>query len=271
MNHEQLEQFDMWFRRYVAGFYGDDAYINAHTKMKEDHTRRTCDETAFLAEQLGLDANQKLIAQTVALFHDVGRFPQFARYRTYNDAKSVDHSLLGVEVLREQNILSNLDEQERQWIETAIRYHGRRQIPDGLNEQELLFTKLIRDADKLDVLYLVTDRYAKTKDEPERAAIADELPTDSRYSQQVVQAILAGQLVGYESVRTLSDMRLCQLGWVYDVNFTATLARIRQRGFLEKLLAALPQTDDIGRVRNKILDHVEKKLRQETSSDCRCD
>ena len=35
-------------------------------------------------------------------------------------------------------------------IEAAIEYHGVFQVPDGLPENVLLFTQLIRDADKLD-------------------------------------------------------------------------------------------------------------------------
>ena len=76
--------------------------------MKQEHTGRTCKEILELAEQLALDDRQKQIAEVVALFHDVGRFPQFAEYRTFNDAQSIDHSHLGVEILRREGVLDVL-------------------------------------------------------------------------------------------------------------------------------------------------------------------
>ena len=266
MHQEQLDEFKTWLRQYVAGFYGEDPCVNAGTKVKEDHTWRTCDEITSLAGELGLDANQRLVAQTVALLHDVGRFPQFAQYRTYNDAESVDHSLLGVEILRQQNVLSKLEQQERQLIETAIQYHGRKQLPPDLNGQALLFAKLLRDADKLDVLHIVTEEYGTNKASPDEVSVETEPPHGSRYSGEIVRALLAGQLIEYNAVRTLNDMKLCQVGWVYDVNFAGTLRRIRQRRFLEKIFASLPVTADIEQVKARILTHLDQRIRQGASS-----
>jgi hypothetical protein len=58
-------------------------------------------------------------------------------------------------------------------------------------------------------------------------------------------------------------MKLCQLGWVYDVNFTATLKRIKQRRFLEKIFDFLPETEDIGKVREKIFEYVDSRIEQD--------
>ena len=40
-----------------------------------------------------------LLAKTAALFHDIGRFPQWKHYSTFVDSVSEDHALLGLEVL----------------------------------------------------------------------------------------------------------------------------------------------------------------------------
>lgn len=263
MQQEQLDKLKVWFTGYVGGFYGGDPYINAHIKLKEDHTHRTCREILFLAEELGLDANQKRIAEATALLHDIGRFKQFLDYRTYNDLKSTDHCLLGVEVLRGASVLESLDNHESLLIETAVKYHGCKELPRNLNGQLLLFSKLVRDADKLDVFYVVTENYRRHKDNPGQFILDLEFPDEHDYSPQIVQAILSEQLIDYGNLRTLNDMKLCQLSWVYDVNFTAALKRIRQERFLEKLLAFLPETPDIDLVRRKILSYVEQKIRRE--------
>jgi hypothetical protein len=90
-----------------------------------------------------------------------------------------------------------------------------------------------------------------------------ELVDEPRCSPEVVEAILSGQLIDYAKLRTLNDMRLMQLGWVYDVNFPATLKRISERKFVDKLLACLPQTEEIRRVKEKILTYVDSRFRDE--------
>ncbi|MFZ0035766.1 MAG: HD domain-containing protein, partial [Sedimentisphaerales bacterium] len=85
MKQEQLKKFRVWFGDYVAGFYGDDKFVNANLKMKEEHSLRVCKEMSYLAQELDLADNQKRIADVIALFHDIGRFEQFVKYRTYND------------------------------------------------------------------------------------------------------------------------------------------------------------------------------------------
>ena len=258
-----MEKFRAWFDDYVSGFYGDDEYVTANLKMKEQHTQRTCSEMRYLAQEIGLSDNQKQVAQAIALFHDIGRFEQFTTYRTYNDARSTDHCVLGVKVLREAKVLEKLDSTERQWIATAVEYHGRKELPGDLNGQALLFSKLIRDADKLDVFYTVTEYYRQYRDNCEEFKLELEFPDEAGYSAKVVEGVLQGRLIDYDELRTLNDAKLVQLGWVYDVNFVATLKRIRQRQFLEKLLEFLPKTPDIERVREQIFQYVQARLSKE--------
>lgn len=263
MEQRQLKKFRVWFEQYVAGFYCDDSYVNANLKLKEDHTRRTCDEMLYLADQLSLSDNQKLIAETIALFHDIGRFEQFKRYRTYNDPRSTNHCLLGLDVLKKAEVLNEVDKTERDLIEKAIRFHGQKQLPADLDDQCLLFSKLIRDADKLDVYYIVTQYYRQYQDDPHNFAIELELPDQPGYSPEVIDAILQGRLIDYKALKTLNDMKLLQLGWVYDVNFAATLKRIKQNQFLEKLLDFVPKTRDIENVKEKIFAYIDFRIRQE--------
>lgn len=260
MEQEQLEKFKIWFYDYVAGFYGDDEYANANLKLKEEHTRRTCGEMLYLAEELGLDANQKRIAEVIALFHDIGRFEQFVRYRTYNDVKSLNHCLLGLEVLQKTKVLEVIERKERELVEKAIEYHGRKELPGNLDGRYLLFSKMIRDADKVDVLYVVTEFYRKRRDEPESVILELEFSDEPRCSPEVVEDILQARRIDYSSLRTLNDMRLLQLGWVYDVNFVVTLKRIRERRFLELLFDFLPKTGDIEKVKEKIFRFVDSRI-----------
>ncbi len=128
----------------------------------------------------------------------------------------------------------------------------------------LLLSKLIRDADKIDALYVVTEYYKQYRDNPQEFRLDMGLPDGPVYSAEVVEGLLLGQRVDYSRLRTLNDLKLCLLGWVYDVNFTPTLKRIKRRKYIEKLLGFLPGTEDIERIREKIFGYVDSRLKRKT-------
>lgn len=262
MNAEQLTQFKNRFADYVRPFYGDDDYVNANLRLKEDHTKRVCDEILYLCSELNLDENRKRIAETIALLHDIARFPQFAKYRTYHDARSLNHCTFAVRILIENKILRILDPVEKQLVLKAIEYHGAKELSADLDEQTMLFCKLIRDADKLDIYYVMIENYRRHRQAPSLFCLEVELPDEPYYSPEIIDDILNERNVDYEKLKTWNDMKLLNLAWVYDINFTPTLKRIKQRRFLELVLEFLPDTADIRRVRKKVLDYLNSAIKQ---------
>lgn len=262
MEKKLVQRFRSWFDDYVAGFYGDDDYVNANIKLKQDHSKRVCDEIRYLADELAMSENQKRIAEVTALFHDIGRFEQFKKYRTYNDQRSVNHNLLALEVLAQTGIMDMVERGERQLIEKAIEYHGCKELPADFNGETLLFSRLIRDADKLDIFYIVTEYYGQYEENPADFKLELEMPDEDGYSKQVVEDVLSGRRVDYSLLRTLNDVKILQLGWVYDVNFIPTLRRISERRFLDGIIAFLPDTEDVRRVGKRVKDYVRSRLEQ---------
>jgi len=260
MEKEQLDFYKKWFKDYVAGFYADDEYVNANLKLKENHTYAVCSQMAYLTDKLNIGDKDLLIAQTIALFHDVGRFEQFAKYGTYNDLKSVNHCQLALDVLRRHGVLNELQEGQSRVIKTAIRLHGQKSLPVDLDRDAEIFAKLIRDADKIDIYRVVIEAYKQSLVEPDRLKLEIEFPDEPNYSWHVVEAVLRQQSLDYSQLRTLNDMKLMQLAWVFDVNFDETLLKIRQNQFLEQIIALLPQTDDITRVAKCVFDYVAARL-----------
>ncbi len=263
----QLDNFRCWFDTYTQRFFCEDEYVNAHLRLKQEHTRRTCAEILYLAERLALDDPQKRIAEVVALLHDVGRFPQFAEYCTYDDARSVDHSRLSVEILRREGVLDALRREERQWVETAIELHGRKSLPAGLNGQAMLFARLIRDADKLDIFRVIVELHQRRQADPDGFSFETELVDRPEVSPDVLEAVMHGQLVEYTMLRTLNDMRLCQIGWVYDMNFAAGLERLRERGHLDALFAYLPRTAEVMALGQSIRGYLKARLEDAASQE----
>ena len=136
-------------------------------------------------------------------------------------------------------------------------------MPLDLDDQCLLFSKLIRDADKLDAYYVVMKYYKQYRENPQNFKLGMELPDGPGYSADVINELLSGRCLDNRQLKKLNDLKLSLLSWVYDVNFTSTLKRIKQCGYLEKLLGFLPADEDIERVREKILKYVDFRIEQD--------
>jgi len=261
MEQQQLEKLKIWFCDYVKSFYGDDAYVNANLKRKEDHTRRICGEMLYLAKELGLDESQSRLAEAIALLHDVGRFSQFVKYRTYNDAKSTNHSLIALDELKRTRVLESLDASEREIIEKSILWHGEKELPEGLDGDLLRYARMIRDADKVDIFYTVTSFYVDYAKNPDRVRLIEiEVPDTPEYTQAIVERILRRERIDYRELETMNDMKLLQLAWVYDINFVPMLKRIKQRKYVETILEYLPKDELIAKVREKITGYIKQRI-----------
>ncbi len=260
MRPGQLDQFYTWFRDYVGSFSSDNARVQAHLKLKENHTYRVCAEMRYLIQSLALPDSDARIAETIALFHDVGRFEQFCTYQTFMDARSENHCLLALRILREHKVLDVLDNTERRIIETAIEFHGARDLPEVPADTEL-FAKLIRDADKIDIFDVVIRNYKEYKLRPEGFLLEVALPDTPGCSPELVQAVLDRRAIDYRELKTIDDVKLMQLGWVFDINFPASLVRIRERGYLDELIGMLPDTPQIVRVTDMVVNYVEAAIR----------
>ena len=102
MNKRDLIHLKAWFADYVSGFYANDPDYDLPITLKEAHTARVCQVITMLGKELELSGQDMLLAETMALFHDVGRFKQYAVYGTFNDRASENHADLGVQQLTQK-------------------------------------------------------------------------------------------------------------------------------------------------------------------------
>lgn len=260
MHKTLLDNYKRWFTGYVAGFYTDgDEFLNFNINLKECHTHRVCKEMRALSAALEMDENDSLLAETIALFHDVGRFPQFQQYRTYKDTISENHCLLALKVLREQNVLAQMSPDERGIAEKAIEFHGVKALP-VMDNRTTHFSKMIRDADKVDIFEILVKNYRILANEPEKFIWEVEFPDSPECSPVIIHAIMNRELIDYQEIKTINDFKLLQLGWVYDVYFDYSLKQIYDRGYLQGIIELLPETDEIKRATDHILKYTRKRI-----------
>ena len=259
MKQAKLEAFKMWFTEFVRGYYDDDEFVNYNIRLKECHTHRVCKEMRDLSAALKLGQNDLLLAETITLFHDVGRFPQFKQYRTYKDQISENHCLLALKVLAEHNVLADLPDDERAVIEKAIEVHGAKEIPE-MDERTTHFAKMIRDADKIDIFTLLVENYRILAVEPEKFKWELEYPDTPECNPVIINAILNQQLIDYRELKTVNDAKLLQLGWVYNIYFDWSLKQLCDRGYLQAIIDLLPETEDVRQATDYVISYVKDRI-----------
>jgi hypothetical protein len=244
MTENDLIFFKQWFQKFTRSFYSENEEDQRNIYNKIEHTDHVCRNIVSISESLSLTDNQMWIAETIALFHDIGRFPQYARYRTFRDGDSENHGLLGATTLTEDNVLHNLSEKERAMILDAVRFHGVLKIPSDLDSDTVLFLKLVRDADKVDI-YRVFIEYYETPKELRASATAFGVPDTPDYSGKMLSSILEGRIASYSNIKTENDFKLMKLSWVYDMHFDESVRLLKDKNYIEKIIDKLPQTDEI--------------------------
>ena len=106
----------------------------------------------------GLPLNEEdiHIASLAGLLHDIGRFNQIVRYHNYSDGDIFDHATEGVKILFDDGLINKFDftDKEKEIIRFSILNHNKFLMDECLDEDILKHAKLIRDVDKLDIVYL---------------------------------------------------------------------------------------------------------------------
>ena len=241
---------NQWIHNYVKKFYTDDKEIQKAMLIKEEHTSYVRDIARLLAYHLNLSIHDITLAEIMGILHDVGRFSQFTKYKTFNDAISEDHALLGLKVIDDEALLEGLSNEDVLLVRFSIENHNKKTIAPSPSSKALLFARLLRDADKLDI-FRVLEPLIRPSD-------------NSGISPDFLEKFVNGEQVDYTLIRTEDDRKLVRLMWVYDVNYSWTLRRIIERGYIEKIIYNLPHDNEViekgikrlqGYINNKIMEN----------------
>jgi len=245
MNKQQLDIIIAWFNDYVEPFLNTDAEGVKNIELKIEHTHKVCAAMALLAEGEKLSENESRIASVIALLHDVGRFSQYRRWRTFLDSVSDNHARLALDVLRNENILTGIDKDEQLLIEEAIRFHNMLVPPEKFQSPTRQFINLIRDADKLDIWRLFVELLAQSPEERASAATLGLPDLPDTVSDPCVAALNSAAIVRLDTISCVNDFTLLQISWVYDLTTTTSRRILLERGYVTALAATLPERTDI--------------------------
>jgi hypothetical protein len=261
MEKDDLILFRKWFTDYCKSFYSPDIEDQKNISLKEHHTDRVCENIVELSRRLSLDGHKTMLAEAIALFHDIGRFPQYAQYKTFRDSVSVNHGLLGAQTLLKEGVLHALPENEQALIIEAVKFHNAFSIPKKAHNDTIFFIKLIRDADKLDI-WRVFIEYYESSDKSTAPAITLGLPDIPEYSKDILPHLSQKKVVSLSQLKTVNDFKILQLSWLYDLNFTPSFQLFSERDYLSRMTAQLLQTEEIQEIARYLENFVNQRLKR---------
>ncbi|MDC7126448.1 MAG: NUDIX domain-containing protein [Spirochaetales bacterium] len=242
MKNIDIQQIKDWFKDYADSFLTGEAVHDTNIKLKIEHSYKVFDAMDAICDELALKGSDRFIALACAMLHDTGRFIQYKKYRTFADNRSEKHGKLGFDAITQNSVLVNLTEREADLICMAVLYHNSRFIPDSLNAEQRYFTELTRDADKIDILRVITDYY-NDKSDAKDLTLVHNLPDLPEISDKVYSDFMSDGHVDFNDLKTVSDFKVFQAGWLWDFNTRAALKILVKSGYMKKLIDFLPDNE----------------------------
>jgi hypothetical protein len=251
-----------WFLRYAADCVRRYPRHREAMVLKIAHSIRVSRICTGIGTDLGLDRDRLRLAGTIGLLHDVARFEQLIRYGTFVDRVSVDHGVLGADLLRETPLVADLAATDRAILLHAVRHHNAATIPKESDPGISFYLQLVRDADKLDIYRVICDLQRTAS--AELATEALQLSDAPEVCDAIAAAIEGQHIAPMAAVRTQADLLLVRLAWVFDLHFGPSVERLEETGYIPFLAKALPPTALAQSLAERVRTHMDRRLRSHT-------
>ena len=226
-----LKQFNSYLQDYDLS---DDMI-----KLKIKHTYGVVKLSKFIAQNLNLNENEINLAKLIALLHDIGRFEEVKRYQDFNKEK-MDHASLAIKILFDDNLIRNFIKTQKldNIIKEAILNHNKLEINKNLNEKEILFAKILRDADK-------SDNFRVSCEDSFENMFNSSLNKmeNSLISLNVYQDFMNNKVINNLDRKTDLDFWVATIALIYDFNFPISLKHLNEKKYLNTMKARLDCKD----------------------------
>lgn len=234
----ETEQFKKHFEKYDTN---EPAIVR-----KYYHSLRVMDLSMLIAKYAGFNDNDSKIAAISGLLHDYARFEQWTKYKTYKDIDSFDHGDLAVKRLFDENEIKdyNLSIDNYDEVYDAIKYHNKYSIPNNLSKHNETMCKVVRDADKLDILYLKT---------------TNDLITDGEISLKVKKQFFKKKCINKIDIKNQSDAIVLVLAMIYDLNFKYSFEYLEKTNLIWKIFDNIKDKEKF----RKYFEYMDKYIKGE--------
>jgi len=264
MKPSLLDAYREVFKDTVRTYYTGVSEHDHNLDIKYEHSFLVLENARAIIEPMELDAHYADLCLLAALFHDLGRFPQYNQYKTFRDALSKNHGVLGALALKRHGIFKDLALADRRLIQATVILHNRRFVPKNIPAPVRRMVRIVRDADKLDIIRIMLLHFSEGNTlNPTVTLHVKDHPT--AYSASVYNGVMEEKRGDYRELEWVNDFKLLLCSWGYDLNYPASRWMFRERKYLKELIASLPDTIEIQALAAK----VGAALNNETAPTCR--
>ena len=216
-----MEEDILKFTNYVKDNYDTN---NKLIKLKYVHTLSVVEIILKLASEMHLNDEDTILAFYIALFHDLGRFKEVVRQQIFNNLK-FDHGAYSDKILFNDGFIKEFDIDPKDYllIKKAIYFHNKKEINRNLNYREQFFCDLIRDADRIDIIRVITEEYPNS-------LVFDQV------TPSVLVKYIKGEPMEIKELKTKADRVLLRLNFIKQFSFEESFRVLKECGYLEKFL-----------------------------------
>lgn len=237
------------FKKYVDGFnLNDKTFI-----QKYDHSIRVMNLCEKFAKLLFFSEEDQILAKKIGLLHDIGRFNELKSHGNLYD-KEYDHAKEGIKVLFDEQEIKNydIDISDYELVEKAIFNHNKYEIINmkSFNERELRLSKLIRDCDKIDILYLHNVGEVKIIEDNKEISL---IIKDNFFKHKPSK---------HDEKRSKSDSIVLLMSFVFDINYECILRYIKEEQIYEKLYLTIENKNLFDEYFEEIYRYIDKRLEE---------
>lgn len=251
-----IEKAEKEFKRYTNKYI-----IDKRIERKVYHTFRVEELSEKIAKFLKMNEEEIKLAKLIGLLHDIARFEQYTRYKTFDDIKSIDHGDFGVEILERNNYIRKYIETDKydDIINKAIANHNKYSLATNLNEKEENFCKIIRDADKLDIMYQATcESWIEQIENIEKQYI----------TLNALEQFTSKQIVDKRYISHDIDRVVVVMGFIYDLNFIGSYKIIKENNYIDKIIDRfnfkMEETkEQMELIRKTVKEYIDNKVKEE--------
>ena len=250
-----LEKAKKEFLKYAENYDLQDKNILRRLK----HSLRVMEISKQIAKGLGLNKEKIELATLIGMLHDIGKFEQHKLYNTHYDEKSFDHGDFGEKIL-EKDMRKYIETNEYdEIIKKAVKNHNKFKIEYGSNEKEKLFSKIIRDADKLDIFYEAVDMFWKGQEQQiDETIISDKVMKQFKNYETIKREDI-------EKTSNTINRVISIIAFIYDMNFKPSFEILKKEDYINRILNRFDLKDEntkksleeIRKISNK---YIEQKI-----------
>ncbi len=251
---ECRRSFEDYFKSLIA-----DSAENQH-KIEDirTHSKHVAANALILAKFVLQTDEERNLAEVAALFHDAGKAALIVQGTESPTNIQRNHASVSASLVQEMKFFAKLPADVQTTLVRAIENHNKLKINKLDNEQQLLFARLLRDADKLDILDSAY-RYFKEKFGVQPLMSYD-LINNAEVSEKIIKTILSGKTAAVEDMKTLNDFKLLLISMSFDINFKYTFRIISEKQYIQKIYETLPKRDQIIDAYRNVKLFVENKF-----------